>query len=534
MYRKLLLGLILVSHFVNAQWTGDPASPLTICDAPFNQDRTRAVPDGGDGWFLLWRDGRNGNTEIWGQQIDLDGYAQWEPNGRQLVALPGRHIGHMEVAALSDGGFMLAYTTAATAGNGDTVRVARMDAQGASVWPTHALVGGRTVDAPSNYACLGLRMACHPDGNAFVTWTHTPLNVSVCSVNRVTADGNAPWGFNGYNAPTSGGDKAIAVDGDGGAFMLWKTAATSRLRTNRIRADGTWAFSETVLLPPEPGTQVSEYEMIADGDKGAVVSWRMFDSTNDLYMTSLDSTGAPKWSTAVKPICQAPGTQSEYRFQRYEDHLFAVWRDGRTGAQGIYAQKFDLDGDPLWTTDGVELIGTDGSTTTPNMAPMPDGGVMVTVSQFGYRGYRVAPDGNMAWSAHVQVAISATQLDRIVLATPENGAVSFWQHSANVFGARILPTGELAGAVGIHEHGRAPSLSAWPVPTLNVLYIRQPTTHSEVAITVYTMDGRMVQLPFTRVGDDVLQLDLTTLSSGVYVAQVMVDRERYHARFVKE
>jgi len=393
---------------------------------------------------------------------------------------------------------------------------------------------GRTLDSPGNYECLGLRMACYADGNAYVTWTHTPLNVSVCSVNRVTADGNTPWGFNGINAPASGGAKTIVVAGDGGAYLTWRVAAQSRLRTNRIRADGTWAFSETVLLPPEPGTQVTEFEMVADGDKGAVISWRMFDSTNDLYMTSLDSTGVPKWGPAVKPICQAPGTQSEFRFQRDEDHLFAVWRDGRTGAQGIYAQKFDMAGDPLWTTDGVQLIGTEGSTNTPNMAPMLDGGIMVTVTEFGYRGYRVAPDGSMAWSSHVQVAGPVTQLDRSVMATSENDAVSFWQHSASVFGARILATGALAGAVGIDEQWRTSPLHTWPVPSADVLYMRLPTAHSVVAIPVFNVDGRMVPVPFTRVGDDVLQLDLTTLSPGVYVAQVLVDAKRHHARFVKE
>jgi hypothetical protein len=62
-----------------------------LCDAPGIQRETAIVGDGGGGCFVVWRDHRNGDADVYAQHLTAAGTvaAGWEANGRAVCVAPG-------------------------------------------------------------------------------------------------------------------------------------------------------------------------------------------------------------------------------------------------------------------------------------------------------------------------------------------------------------------------------------------------------------------------------------------------------------
>lgn len=60
-----------------------------------------------------------------------------------------------------------------------------------------------------------------------------------------------------------------------------------------------------------------------------------------------------------------------------------VWSDAREGAQNVYIQKFNSDGDPQWTPGGVQVTSGGWAQDTPQALPLPNGEWLVA-----WRDYR--------------------------------------------------------------------------------------------------------------------------------------------------
>lgn len=530
----LLPAFLVAAHTLSAQWTGNPAAPLAICDAPSSQNVVQARPDGAGGSYVFWQDNRNGRREIWGQHVTADGLPLWAPNGQALLALPGgRHVSNYFAASMENGGVFIAYVQAPGPGGGDTVRFARFDVNGASLIEPHPLVGGRTTQQGS-FSCEAIALLVRPDGSAFVSWSAGGRRL-----NAVAADGSVPQGYDGVLALTTNGlaPHKLVPDGAGGvivASMHGNANTPVRLQRFNFQLEAQWP--DALVLPPQPGHNVNSFGLESIGADGFFVSWRATaGQPGDLFVARFGNDGVPAWANVEKPICS--GAQaSDHRMVMGDGHLLAAWR--RQGVQSrLYAQKLTLDGDLLWPVDGALVEPFPSNVGAPRIAGLPDGGAMITSNGNVYAGHRLDASGQVLWPEAATMANGSYQPETSwydLLGTADNGAVSFWHGNSTVFGARVLPTGELAGPVGIDEHGRSLPLAAWPVPAGDVLYMRLPAAHAPAAITVHTTDGRSVHVPFAGVQGEVLQLDLEALPPGMYVAQVIVGTQRHHARFVKE
>lgn len=521
-----------------AQWSGDPAAPYAICNAPLAQNFVQARPDGAGGTYVFWTDQRNGRREIWAQRVNADGIALWEPNGRQLLALPGgRHVSNYYAASNATGGIFIAYVQSPGLAAGDTVRLARFDMDGASLIEPHPLVGGRTNQpVNSGYACNTTAVLVRPDGSAFVSWVGGGRRLNV-----VAADGSVPQSFDGVLAlPTNGlAPHKLVSDGSGGvilATMYMNANTPASLQRFNFQLEAQWP--NTLVLPPQPGHNVHSFGLESLGADGFFVSWMAAaGEPGDLYVARFGVDGTPAWTGVQKHICSGAQALHDHQMTLRDDHLFVVWKKQAVTSR-LYAQKLTLNGDLLWPTEGALVEPITTGVGTLRIVGLADGGAMVTTVGNTYVAHRLSSSGEVLWGQAAHVAQGSFVPEGIwydLLPTDDNGAVSFWHNwGNNVFGARVLPSGALAGPVGVEEHGRSKPLTAWPVPAEGVLYLRLPVARMPTSVTIHGSDGRMVPVPFAHAQDDLLHLDLQALAPGVYLAQVIVHAQRFHARFVKE
>ena len=100
----------------------------------------------------------------------------------------------------------------------------------------------------------------------------------------------------------------------------------------------------------------------------------------DIYIQRMARSGHPVWEADGIAVCTADGKQdAPIIVADGNGGAIVIWQDERTGSHGIdlYAQRFDLDGNPLWETDGVLVTGALGDQIAYHLVADGSGGVIV-------------------------------------------------------------------------------------------------------------------------------------------------------------
>src|SRR5262245_30673281 len=148
------------------------------------------------------------------------------------------------------------------------------------------------------------------------------------------------------------------------------------------------------------GTQ-NNVRIAATGSGSSVVAW---DDTRPgaigAYIQRLNTLGVARW-TVNGVLLSGSGSKPQVLGDG-SGGAFAVWRDSRAGALGIYAQRFDSAGTAQWTPAGGVRI----STTFGEPSIDSDGaGGFVAAWQAGAQptrnvyAQRVSPGGTTVWAA---------------------------------------------------------------------------------------------------------------------------------------
>ncbi len=519
MKQHLLACSLLISLVSAAQWTIPPDPPLSISQAANEQNTVRVIPDGSDGWFVLWLDGRVSNTkmEVYGQRIDADGVAAWEVDGRQIAMHPTKGISDVGVALHADGGFVIAYIM-----GGDTLLAQRFDDAGMPQWAQPALVAGRT---NSNFYTIGQPRVVMKEDGAFVAWSpnHQGGN-PVVAYNVVGDDGTVEQDFNGTYVPASGfGAMNAVTDGNGGMYLYWSSsnAMGAEIRVQRVNPEGVMAWTGNVEpTTTTPGLGDGGFTGAADGDGGLLLT---FHDGSDLLMSRIDTSGALVWEPDVKPGCDHPASQVRPSLVVRDGHAYLAWSDNRPPADNsdLYVQKFDLNGDPLWMEDGVLAIQENTYIPHARIAVTDQGNMFVShQTSAGFQAMMLNSDGVPAWSAPFTMAPTSYHPfygDQRMLPTNDGGAVLFWATEGdNIWGTRIDPSS--GNSTSVSSIDRKPGVLAWPNPADDRLTIECDDVIRSVEIL--STDGRIVMTE--AVLADHATLGIGELASGAYVATVYI------------
>jgi len=253
----------------------------------------------------------------------------------------------------------------------------------------------------------------------------------------------------------------VAPDGSHGAVMVWQDrrgGTSDKLYVQRIAADGTvlWA-NGGIPLAATAGFQYYP-QILGDGNGGAYITWQdnRDGADYDIYLQHVSAGGAMLLPAGGLPLCKAIGHQYYPRIVPSDDGgIVVVWQDRRAGNFDVYAQKVNVLGDLLWTSNGVLVCNTEFDQVDPAPTPDGSGGVIITWSDYrGASGFtdvyaqRIRWNGGEAWKHNGVPVVQATnsQSSPQIVTDSAAGAIIAWQDRRNstydlVFAQRVDSNG---------------------------------------------------------------------------------------------
>lgn len=209
---------------------------------------------------------------------------------------------------------------------------------------------------------------------------------------RFAADGTRPWGDQPVimvSLPRDQVDPQLVPDGAGGVHAAWtdprSRSGSTDIYALRIDGDGSrhpgWMYYGRPVCDA-PGPQ-SEARLVRDAGNGAWVAW--LDQRNDagdlrFSLVRGDGELGPGFTTDGAVLCEAPGTQRELAMAPDgAGGFYAVWRDDRSGEPELYAQHVMGSGlvAPGWPAHGRAIVEANGTQDQPAIAALPGGRALV-------------------------------------------------------------------------------------------------------------------------------------------------------------
>ncbi|OGF17990.1 MAG: hypothetical protein A2W00_15065 [Candidatus Eisenbacteria bacterium RBG_16_71_46] len=394
--------------------------------------------------------GREGYNYIYVQRVNSAGVPQWSTDGAELCS--SHYGGTSDPVIVADvaGGAIVAWFDIRDP-DAHAIYAQRVDADGNALWTNG---GVRLCDQAQFWDGYPV-MVADGAGGAIVAWADRRLGGNDIFAQRVDANGNALWTYNGVEVgsyyPGWQESPVVGSDGSQGAIICWmdgRNLGYSVLYAQRLDAFGAklWGGSGTPVCAIAPGHQQSpEMSRFSGGD--VCIAWEDRRSGGgDIYAQRMDLGGNRLWGDGGVAVCASSGDQgSPDIVGDLAQGAVITWRDFRSDVSGdIYAQRVRSDGVPLWTPDGVALCGAAGRQYRPAIAPDVGGGGIVTWEdeRAGNRETRVYaqsvnPAGVPRWSADgVPICPAPTfgqNQPAIVRDGNQGGAFIVWYESRSVY-----------------------------------------------------------------------------------------------------
>ncbi|MFX1236565.1 MAG: hypothetical protein ACFE8P_02460 [Promethearchaeota archaeon] len=201
-------------------------------------------------------------------------------------------------------------------------------------------------------------------GGYIIAWQDERNDDSDIYCQRVNSEGRINWSANEIPICAISEEQShpkIVSDGAGGAIVAWLDNRSSNgldIYTQRINPSGAIQWQENGILISNMTINQWRYDIISDGNGGAIVVWEasMPGYNIDIYGQRITSDGHLNWSTDGVPICNHE--QIQLYFQLASDDLggaIIVWEDRRFSGDGVYAQRVNLTGHALWSPNGTAI-----------------------------------------------------------------------------------------------------------------------------------------------------------------------------------
>jgi hypothetical protein len=314
------------------------------------------VNDGSGGTFVFWVDSPYYSSEgLYGQHIDAGGALRWGEN--KLISSE-----KCEPLTVSDGsgGVILA------CGDGNGIYARRLDAQGNPVWQKDKVI---VCPMPENGWQSLLSMVEDGEGGAIVVC----LSSEQVFAQKINGDGVCLWGENGVpigNIKLAYRGMPAVSDGDGGIVLLWEDSTIIReaspvsingLFAQRINGEGKILWEPDGVKIASDSTEKERPKLVNDGTNNFILTWTEIVTSGtwdeDVYVQKLDADGNVLWGDKGILVCDNPEMQSDSQITGDgAGGCIVTWlQGGLTGTKSVMAQRFDADGEPMWTDEGVLL-----------------------------------------------------------------------------------------------------------------------------------------------------------------------------------
>jgi hypothetical protein len=158
----------------------------------------------------------------------------------------------------------------------------------------------------------------------------------------------------------------LISDGQGGSIISWNDNRSGiyNVYLQRLDENGNEMWTPGGLRLTSLNVWNYYPALISDGEGGVIVAW--MDQRNmtdyDIYAQRIDIDGAFMWTTNGVLICGAAGNQL-YPVIATDGAGGAIiaWEDSRGSIPDIYAERITADGTPSWSPNGISVCTASGS-----------------------------------------------------------------------------------------------------------------------------------------------------------------------------
>ncbi len=404
MKSPLLISILLLSSItINAQWVDDTSINNPICVANNYQVDLRMMEDGLGGFFLVWKDYRNGTPDIFAQRVNALGEKLWATDG---VPVCSNSSDQSTPGLISDGadGIIVSWSDWRSGIERD-IYAQRLNGDGQPLWIWDGVVVVNKTTREHNQ-----RMVMDGQGGAIVVFEQknsATYNWELWA-QRIDANGNGVWNPGGIPVTTILSEhlnERIQSDGQGGvyiAFQDFRNGIDYDVYVQHLGPNGEYLWGTGVLACNATGTQTNP-KIDPDPNGGVVVAWT--DKRNmvdyDIYAQRIDFNGNLLWGAGGKAVCSVPGNQSAVDLLSNEvvNGVILTWKDERTGVDyDIYCNRLDWEGNQTWTMNGMPVCVNAGDQINPNITGDGYGGAAIvwqdqTTGNFDIRMQRIYAEG---------------------------------------------------------------------------------------------------------------------------------------------
>jgi hypothetical protein len=376
--------------------------------------------DSSGNFVVVWNSLNYGAWDIYAQRLDSSGNHLWGADVR-VNTDAGTADQFRPVAAVDQYGNITVAWEDDRNGNSD-IYAQRLNLNGISLWATDMLVNS---DAGADDQCCA-DIAVDSNGKAVIVWNSSTGNSDVYA-QRLNVNGSHSWAADVHvssNAGTTEGAPDVAIDNDDNLIIAWEDNRSGHydIYAQRLGANGNrlWVADQQINLENGPAYD----PMLAMSTSGNITAiWRDLRNGNaDIYAQRLDISGHHLWATDIC-VESTNGTADQTEPAIAVDsngNSIVMWNDSRNGHPDIYAQRFDSNGNQLWSSD--VRINSDGEVTlysSPALAIDSDGNVIAAWDAAHPGGpdiyaQRLDANGNRLWTTSVKIASNLGWLDSMV------------------------------------------------------------------------------------------------------------------------
>jgi len=363
-----LLMFVSCAPLIHAQWSSNPAenTPITLMSG--EQALPKIAVDANGYAYISWFSVESGNYNVRLQRLDNNGNTLWPGNGI-LVSNETQDTWITDYDLTVDPlGYAVITFMDIRTGYPNPVGY-RISPDGEMMWgQTGILLTNDNNFDPSPKVCVTA------SGNSIFAWQSIPDDgYSKIRLQKISPDGTLLWGSGIILSHTSLDLTApyLLQADDDYMYLLWHTqtgpfyAPLRGLYAQKLNVDGSFLWTTPVeIYAPVSSGPVVNLKLCRDDAGGIIVSWyRAIDSVHfHCYLQRMTANGTITMpvngviaSTSIDRVHMYPAPA--FLSQTQEIILFFSEQDLNQYMRGIYAQKFDLQGNRLWGEEGIQLIG---------------------------------------------------------------------------------------------------------------------------------------------------------------------------------
>lgn len=532
--------MIIAIQSAFSQWSSDPANPGVVCDYANVQNELKAFADDEGGIFVFWLDKRNdagqGARDVYGQHFDMDGYPQWEEDGRQIISHYNR-LDWFTVNRMYNGEIIIGWRSTS---NGypypDTLRIQRLDETGSKVW-TNDLVVGYAAPSPISILSVDSYSIIHDNSGYCISLQVIYYGGSNGNrITRFTSDGILNGYINGEPEGTQyyfGGSGLLrSYDAGDNVYLYYSggNGAGAMLYCLKLNPAGDTLWGPVNVLE---GTNGLSYQFSAISDLNGITFVWQGNGVNaeNLYARRWNADGTMGWNGTTLTLCDEDGSQGRFYWKPSGQYYYMVWADGRPGVSpgyyDIYAQKFDVNGNLYWAPNGIEVASLNTYIPYPEFE-FSDNNSMIVSHQSTIAGFvaqKVLDDGTLAWDADgYQIctpSFNPFYADHIEVQSGNN-VIATWSTGGgtgndNIYITRIDYTGTTGEKKMLQQ-----SLHIYPSPASDHIYFTIPAEMVNPKVMLFDAFGREVKTTNISVSnpENKYMIPLAGLKTGVYLLRV--------------